>query len=88
MQNGVVEMKDFMLIDLESQFAEVLDLTKDWSSQQIIEWLAHFGTITNIPNPYDNRLYSFRSPNGHTVGFRFDEHNRLLLIGKHTTRIR
>jgi hypothetical protein len=80
------DMSDFILIDLEAQFSDVLRLTKDWPVEQIIKWLERFGTVVKVTHPMDDRLYRFRSTTGPQVAFRFDEANKLVLILSHTTR--
>ena len=79
-------MEEFTLLDLESQFKEVVKITEGWSSEKIIQWLSHFGTVVKMPHPYDDRLYDFRSPNGSKATFRFSEYGKLILVGEHTTR--
>jgi hypothetical protein len=73
-------MLEFTLVDLYSQYDEVLKYVDGMVEDEIIDWMRNFGSVTKISNPYDTKLYSFRSNAGIVTGFRFNEDGRVAIF--------
>ena len=73
-------MSDFTLVDLSTQYEDVLKYVMGRAPNEIIEWMSQFGVVQKIPHKYDDSLYSFLSHSGTETAFRFDESGRLIVF--------
>lgn len=74
------KMSDFVLIDLSSQYEEILRHVIKMKPGEIIEWMHQFGIVRKISHEYDDNLYSFVSSAGIGTVFRFDEDGKLIVF--------
>jgi hypothetical protein len=73
-------MAEFILIDLKSQYQEVVTYVKGMTSTEILDWMKKFGEVHKLANPYDESLYSFISHSGLQANFRINEANELIVF--------
>lgn len=76
---------DFNLVDLDAQADAVARHVKGWKVVDILNWMKLYGTVEEVINPYDDRLYLFSSREGIRTGFSFTANGELVIVRGHTT---
>ena len=79
-------MKDFSLIDLDSQALAFSRYVRGWTIEKITELMKEYGEVLLIPYPHDDKIYNiFRSQIGIKTAFRFSEEGRVVIFGDNST---
>jgi len=78
-------MREFRVIDLDSQAQEVAKYIKGWKTSDVLAWLRQYGDLTIGCRGHPNS-YLFHSHAGVTTGFIIEQGGLLTIIGDHTTR--
>ena len=79
-------MKSFKLLDLDTQATEVCDILRGRDREEVLSWLGEHGEVAKIHSPYDDELYTFRSPAGIVTGFRLSADSMMSVLSDHTVR--
>jgi len=73
-------MRDFVLVDLDAQYDELIVWLAGKSKPEILGWMQQYGNVSQLDNPYDDALYSFRSSANIQTAFRFDESDKIIIF--------
>jgi hypothetical protein len=77
-------MSTFRIVDLASQADEIRRYTLGWTTQEMLAWFQQYGEVIKLASPYDDALYTFRSPAGLLTAFRLTESGDFIIFGDHT----
>ena len=78
--------KKFVLIDLISQREAVRKVIQNLSVEEKITWLSKHGMVSKLEMPKNyKQVYCFESTLNLEACFFFDDNNKLVFIGDHTT---
>jgi hypothetical protein len=72
-------MPDFTLIDLYSQYHDVLHFVSGMKKDEIINWMKQYGTVSPIEMPINFTAYRFLSHAGVQTAFWFDDNDKIQL---------
>ncbi len=68
---------DFTLVDLSSQGRDVMKFVYEWSQDQILAWMCHYGRVTKIEG---KGRFVFESVSNCYTTFRFSENDELIIF--------